>query len=248
MNIMFRGKNKRLPEPPSEYSLNSIKSIETDSAAGEGDDYDKRTNNVFKVFDSRTFGVNSKNRLILLIDPRASYIKKLLPDRFVRDEKEIGVGIDVDTACRCTSICIGEELTHIFPSHLKAVNPELEFVIEECEIEIKALLNFTFNKDIVIKNGSFHIFVYEGSLDIPNLLRGGKGERNGSKHDEDKRGMWTWKMFTQRCDWVYTIKGDTSIPHILYLNRIGNSFQLFHLRNSIFSSSNMCHRSVHWII
>ena len=45
MNIMFRGKNKRLPEPPSEYSLNSIKSIETDSAAGEGDDYDKRTSN-----------------------------------------------------------------------------------------------------------------------------------------------------------------------------------------------------------
>ncbi len=39
---MFRGKNKRLPQPPSEYSLDSIKSIETNSTLSGSDDCDNR--------------------------------------------------------------------------------------------------------------------------------------------------------------------------------------------------------------
>ena len=39
---MFRGKNKRLPQPPSEYSLNSIKTIETNVTHSGSDDGDNR--------------------------------------------------------------------------------------------------------------------------------------------------------------------------------------------------------------
>ena len=43
---MFRGKNKRLPQPPSEYSLDSIKSIETNSTLSVGDDCDNRASHL----------------------------------------------------------------------------------------------------------------------------------------------------------------------------------------------------------
>ena len=39
---MFRGKNKGLAKPPSEYSLDTIKSIETNSTISGGEDCDNR--------------------------------------------------------------------------------------------------------------------------------------------------------------------------------------------------------------
>ena len=37
-SVMFRGKNKKLPEPSSEYSLNTLKSIDTNSTSFSGCD------------------------------------------------------------------------------------------------------------------------------------------------------------------------------------------------------------------
>ena len=186
--------------------------------------FDKKRNKIYKEFESRSFGINSRKHLILLFDYRGFFIKKINLDRFLYDEKDLEVCINTTK-----SKCIGEGLTHILPSHLKAVNPELEFVSEEPKIEIKDLLNFTFDQDIYIKNGCFHIFVYEGRLDIvdgrPN--RRGIGRRIGDPCQHLEKH---WKNFSERCDWVYTIKGDALIPHVLYLNRVGNTFQLFHFR------------------
>ena len=58
--IMFRGKTKRLPEPPSEYSLDTIKSVETNSSFSGCDDYNVEGHQ----FDSNPSKPNESSSLV----------------------------------------------------------------------------------------------------------------------------------------------------------------------------------------
>ena len=60
-SVMYRGRNKKLPEPTSEYSLSTIKSEDGDSILREGNICDKTVNNSYAP---QTETPNETSRLI----------------------------------------------------------------------------------------------------------------------------------------------------------------------------------------
>ena len=60
-SVMYRGRNKKLSEPTSEYSLSTIKSEDGDSILRESINCDKTVNNMYV---SQTENPNETSRLI----------------------------------------------------------------------------------------------------------------------------------------------------------------------------------------
>ena len=190
---------------------------------------DKKKTKLFKEFESRNFfGSPSKNQLILLFNPASKHIMSLNPLKFLQKECQFEVCLNNDL-WTCRSRLIADQITHILPSHLRDVNPAIEFTSDETDLEINQLLCFNSTKKIGIKNGSFHIFFYEGPLKNIDPCKDPCKDPQLRKYD---RSIVDWKTFSDHCDWIYTIRDEDTPPHIIYLNRRGNAFQLFHFQTS----------------